>query len=306
MAHTDPLSIRQLEVFVALVDQGSFTQAARHLGLSQSTVSGHMADPENRLGMRLVGRERSGVTPTGAGGVLLKPARDALRAERTARMAAAELSGLLQGSLSVGGSTIPAVYIIPPLLSAFRSRHEGVTISLVTGDSSEVLEFVQGGDVDVGVVGIRPRGRGLQCERVGGDELVMITPPEHPFAERDIVGREDILDEPIVMREPGSGTREVMLESMGFKGSERELDVACHVGSTEAVKAAVRAGLGISFVSSLAVRDEIAAATLVVTPVRGLAARRDFYLVARDPQHLSPAGRAFWAESLSGEKAATG
>lgn len=303
MAHTDPLSIRQLEVFVALVEQGSFTQAARHLGLSQSTVSGHMADLEKRLGMRLVGRERSGVTPTTSGQVLLKPARDALRAERTARMAAAELSGLLQGSLSVGGSTIPAVYILPSLLSAFRERHDGVRINLVTGDSSEVLEFVQGGDVDVGVIGSQPRGRGLQSARVAGDELVMIAPPDHPFAERDLVSREDIMGEPIVMREPGSGTREVMLESLGFKGSERELNVVCHVGSTEAVKASVRAGLGISFVSSLAVRDEVAAATLAVTPVRGLSARRDFFLVARDAQHLSPAGRAFWAESLGANKA---
>ena len=156
----------------------------------------------------------------------------------------------------------------------------------------------------MGVVGIQPRGRGLQSQRVAGDELVMIASPDHPFAERDIVGREDIMKEAIVMREPGSGTREVMLESLGFKGSERDLDVVCHVGSTEAVKAAVRAGLGISFVSSLAVRDEIAAATLSVTPVRGLSARRDFYLVARDPQHLSPAGRAFWAESVGGGKGA--
>jgi len=297
MGHTDPLSIRQLGVFVALVDQGSFTRAARHLGLSQSTVSGHMADLERRLGMRLVGRERSGVTPTGSGQVLLKPARDALRAERTARMAAAELSGLLQGNLAVGGSTIPAVYILPNLLSAFRKRHEGVTLDLVTGDSGEVVEFVRGGEVDVGLVGIRPRGRGLKSARVAGDELVMVAPPGHSFAERDIVAREEVVREAMVLREPGSGTREVMLEALGLNGSERELTVACHVGSTEAVKAAVRAGLGISFVSSLAVRDEVAAAMLAVTPVRGLRARRDFYLVARDDPHRSPAGRAFWSES---------
>src|SRR5262245_23058217 len=110
MSVNDPLSIRQLEVFVALVEQGSFTKAARHLELSQSTVSGHMADLERRLGIRLVERDRNGVQPTAGGRALLLPARQALQAERGARMAVQELSGLLRGTLVVGGSTIPASY----------------------------------------------------------------------------------------------------------------------------------------------------------------------------------------------------
>jgi DNA-binding transcriptional LysR family regulator len=294
MAHTDPLSIRQLEVFVALVDQGSFTRAARHLGLSQSTVSGHIADLERRLGMRLVGRERSGVTPTGAGKVLLKPAREALRAERHARMAAAELTGLLRGSLAVGGSTIPAVYLVPQLLRAFRQLHPGVTVSLATGDSVEIAEAVAGGDVDVGCVGTRPRARGLQVAPAGHDELVVIVPPDHPLAGRRALSVKDLLPHPVVLREEGSGTRRAMLEALGLRGRAQELDVVCHVGSTEAVKAAVRCGLGFSLVSNLAVADERAAGTLVAVPVRGLSARRAFWFVAREPESVSPAGQAFW------------
>lgn len=298
MAHTDPLSIRQLEVFVALVDQGSFTRAARHMGLSQSTVSGHIADLEKRLGVRLVGRERSGVTPTGAGEILLRPARDALRAERNARMAAAELTGLLRGTLALGGSTIPAVYLIPPLLKTFRVKHEGITVNLQTGDSTEVVEMVRAGDVDAAVTGFKPRARGLQVERVGGDELVLIAAPEHALVSNKAVDVADVLSQAIVLREEGSGTRLAMLEALGMKHNERDLNVVCHVGSTEAVKAAVRAGLGISFVSNLAVEDELKAGTLSIVPVKGLSTRRDFWIVAREEDDISPAGRAFWEVAL--------
>ncbi|MDJ0522482.1 MAG: selenium metabolism-associated LysR family transcriptional regulator [Planctomycetota bacterium] len=298
MAHTDPLSIRQLEVFVALVDQGSFTQAARHMGLSQSTVSGHIADLEKRLGVRLVGRERSGVTPTGAGEILLRPARDALRAERNARMAAAELTGLLRGTLALGGSTIPAVYILPSLLRSFREQHAGITVNLLTGDSTEVVEMVRQGDVDAAITGFKPRARGLRVERADGDELVLIAPPEHPFASSKAVDVADVLTQAMVLREEGSGTRLAMLEALGMKHNERELNVVCHVGSTEAVKACVRAGLGISFVSNLAIEDEVKAGTLAVVPVKGVSTRRDFWIVAREEDDISPAGRAFWEVTL--------
>ena len=297
MAHTDPLSIRQLEIFVALVEHGSFTKAARQLGLSQSTVSGHIADLEKRLGVRLVGRERSGTTPTGAGEVLLKPARDALRAERTARMAAAELTGLLRGSLRIGGSTIPAVYLIPTLLRAFHGAHDAVTIHLITGDSAEIVERVQSGDVDVAVVGTKPEARGLQSAPIGDDELVVITPLDHPLADRGSVGYDLLRSHPLILREQGSGTRQAMLQALGVE-DDHGLQVSCHVGSTEAVKAAVRAGLGISLVSRLAVEDELAAKTLSVVRVMGLDAKRRFHLVSRPTEDLSPAARAFWTESL--------
>lgn len=298
MRQDDPLSIRQLQVFVALVEQGSFTRAARHLGLSQSTVSGHMADLEKRLGLRLVGRERAGVEPTGAGEVLLKPAREALRAERHARMAAAELTGLLQGRLTLGGSTIPAVYVLPALLRGFAEQYPGVTVELLTGDSSEIVHYVESGDVDVGCVGERPRGRGLELHEVGSDELALIVPPDHDLVGRKAVTIEDLRELPFVLRERGSGTRRAMLTALGADDTASGLQVSCQVGSTEAVKAAVRSRLGISFVSSLAIADELKAGSLAVVPVRGAKVQRSFWLVLRPPEEITPAGRAFAAHVL--------
>lgn len=299
----EPLSIRQLEVFAALVDQRSFTQAARHLGLSQSTVSAHIAELEQRLGLRLVERDRSGVEPTRAGRVLLTPAREALRAERSARMAAAELMGLLRGVLVVGGSTIPAAYLLPGWLSAFRARHPQIELKLRGGDSREVAEAVAQGEADLGVVGGDVSPAGLRRTRVGADELVLIAAPSSRLAGGRPIALKALAGEPIVLREEGSGTRQAMLAALEAAGLGAGLEVALEVGSTEAVKAAVRAGLGVSLVSSLAVADEVASGALAVVPVAGLKIERGFHLLAPEDERMSPAGRAFRDEVLAHARA---
>lgn len=291
----EPLSIRQLEVFVTLVDEGSFTRAARHLDLSQSTVSGHIADLERRLGARVVERARSGVRPTAAGEALLAPARRTLEAERSSRQAVEELTGLLRGRLVVGGSTIPATYLLPASVAALRERHPGLRLRVVTGDSRDILDRVLAADVEVGIVGSAPEQTGLVSEVVAEDRLVLILPAGHALASRDRLRAAEVAALPLVLREAGSGTREAslaMLEHAGAACAPDDLDVVCEVGSTEACKAAVRAGLGASFVSSLAVGDEIAAGVLATVPVEGFEVPRAFHLVTRETAHLSPAARA--------------
>lgn len=289
MATTDPLSIRQLEVFVALVEQGSFTKAAAHLGLSQSTVSGHMADLERRLGVRLVERDRAGSQTTEAGDVLLVPAREALRAERNARHAAEQIVGLLRGHLHVGASTIPAVYLLPEPLAAFHASHPDVDITVHTGDSADIVARVRSGEVDVGLVGHAPDDPGgLGVRACGGDTLVLVAAPSHRLARLRSIPRRQLADEPMVRREEGSGTQAAIDEALGQPGP-----TACRVGSTEAVKAAVRAGLGVALISDLAVQDAVEAGHLVIVAVEGLEIRRTFHLVTRAAERMSPAGRAF-------------
>jgi len=301
VSDTDPLSIRQLGVFVALIDKGSFTLAARHLGLSQSTVSGHVADLERRLGVRLVERDRGGVRPTAAGQALVRPAREVLQAERGARMAVAELAGLLRGDLLVGGSTIPACYVLPDLVARFHEEHPQVSLRLVTGDSRQIAERVRAADIEIGVIGAAPDSPDLQSDEIGEDRLVLIAPPDHALARKKAVAAADLLQFPFVTREEGSGTRAsadaALGELLGEAMAERR--VACEVGSTEAVKAAVRAGVGIAFISDLAVTEEIATKRLAAVNVRGFQVVRPFYLVSRKESLLSPAARAFRASVLA-------
>lgn len=303
MPSTDPLSIRQLEVFVALVEQGSFTRAAQCLQLSQSTVSGHVADLERRLGVRLVDRERSGVRPTAAGEALLRPAREVLQAERNARMAVAELAGLLRGTLVVGGSTIPASYLLPAILARFHAAHPGVALRLWTGDSRDIVERVVTADVEVGVVGAPPTAPELLSTQVGEDRLTLILHPDHELAGRTSIPVTALAKQRLVMREEGSGTRaateRALAELLGPEGVAG-LPIACEVGSTEAQKAAVGAGLGLAFVSSLAVADELAHGTLATVRVKGFSVGRAFHLVTRQESFLSPAARAFRQIALGG------
>ncbi len=298
MAATDPLSIRQIEVFVALIEHESFTRAARSLDLSQSTVSGHIADLERRLGVRLVERERGGVRPTAAGDALLRPARDVLRADSSALMAVEELSGLLSGSLMVGGSTIPSSYLLPDLFARFHEGYPGVALRLMTGDSREVLDAIINATIEVAIVGA-PASRDLLSDRVDSDSLVLIMSPQHPLAGSRIWKHADLLEGPLVMREKGSGTRSATDAALAkLLGDDASLKVACEVGSTEAVKAAVRSGLGAAFVSNLAVKDELESGSLVSAKIKGFDVQRDFYLVSRKESVLSPAARAFRSLAL--------
>ena len=293
---TEPLSTRQLEILVSLADQGSFTKAAVALGLSQSTVSEHLADLERRTGLRLVDRARGHVHPTAAGRTLLRHAREAVRAETRVRQVAAGLTGLLEGSLIVGASTIPAVYLVPGYLAQLRCTHPNIAIQLRTGDSREMLDRVAAGAVDLSVVGATPRrGRGLHSDQVGHDELVLICPPTHPFASRHRVSVRSVLAEPMVVRPAGSGTHAATLEGLRRAAPGAEPIVALEVGSTEAAKAAVSAGLGVSFVSSLATHNELATDALATVAVQGFAVRRAFHLVTREEPLLSPATQAFRA-----------
>ena len=290
MELTDPLSIRQLEVFVALAEHKSFTRAAHHLGLSQSTVSGHIADLERRLGVLLVERDRGGVRTTAAGEALLRPAREVLRAEQTARKAVQQLSGLVEGSLVVGGSTIPSSYLLPEMFARFHAEHAGISLRLVAGDSGDILERIGAADLEVGVIGLAPHGKEFESFPVGADRLLLAVAQSHPLAKSKSVTLEQLRKHPMVRREEGSGTRAAVERALG---DPHGLPVALEMGSTESLRAAVRAGIGPGFLSDLAVADDLAAGHLVELGLSGFEVRREFFLVARKTSLLSPAARAF-------------
>ena len=290
MELADPLSIRQLEVFVALIEHRSFTRAAHNLGLSQSTVSGHIADLERRLGVLLVERDRGGVRTTAAGEALLRPARDVLRAEQTARRAVQQLSGLVEGSLVVGGSTIPAGYLLPEMLARFHESHPGISLRLAAGDSGQILERLRTADLEVGVVGVAPDRAEFDAFPVGEDNLLLVVAPTHPLAKAKQISVQQLRNHPLVRREEGSGTRAAVERALGDPAG---LPVALEMGSTESLRAAVRAGIGPGFLSDLAVADDLAARKLVRVGLRGFEVRREFHLVSRKETLLSPAARAF-------------
>jgi DNA-binding transcriptional LysR family regulator len=261
---------------------------------------------EEDLGVQLLDRLGRGAVPTRAGELLLEYAHRVLVLMREARQAIDQFQGRLIGELEVGGSTIPGEYILPALIGQFKAKYPEVSIRLRVGASQQVSEWVQEGRVEIGMVGARPDSRVLVARELLADRLVIIVPPDHPWSSRQSVTLADVRTEPLVLRERGSGTRQALERALAEAGTDLSaLRVAGEMGSAQAVKQAVRAGLGVSLVSRLAVEDECRARLLVCLAVRDLGVSRSFHLVTHRDRSRSPLAQAFleFVESQARERA---
>jgi DNA-binding transcriptional LysR family regulator len=251
---------------------------------------------EDELGVQLLDRLGRGAAPTKAGQLLLGYARRLLALSRETQQAIEHFQGRVGGELVIGGSTIPGEYVVPALIGAFRGKHPDVSVSLRIGSSHQVMDWVEAGDVEVGVVGAEPTSRALEARQLMADDLVLVVPPEHPWAARKTVAIDDVRREPLIVRERGSGSRETLEHGLKQRGlGLADFRVVGEIASTQAVKQAVRAGLGVSFISHRAVVDECRAKALVCVKVRDLNVTRAFYLVTHRDRSRSPLAQAFLA-----------
>lgn len=279
------LTLHRLELFLAVVDAGGVARAAETRRLSQPAVSEHLRGLEAFFGVRLFERAGRGVRPTAAARLIEPYARQALGQLRSAVQAAVELRGLRAGAVSVGASTTPGTYLLPAVLGRFHAAYPGVALTLRIGDTREIEAWVATGAVELGVIGEAPIRPGLAAEPWAKDELVAIVARRHPLARRRSVRVTALLSEPYISREEGSSTRSV---------AERfftELGVTLHptmeLGSTEAVREAVAAGLGVSVVSHHAARPRDP--RVVTLRFQGRQCLRDLLIIRREGAPLSPA-----------------
>jgi DNA-binding transcriptional LysR family regulator len=288
------MDLRRLEVFAKVAELGSFSRAAEALYLTQPTVSEHVRALEDEVGVQLLDRLGRGATPTRAGELLLGYARRMLMLAREAQQALDQFQGRMSGELVIGGSTIPGEYILPALLGAFKTKYPDISVSLRIGDSGQVTEWVEQGRVEVAVVGARPASRALAARELMGDELVVVVPAGHPWATRKTVSLEELRRAPMVMRERGSGSRQAIehvLDDAGLSlGSFR---IVGEMGSTQAIKQAVRAGVGVALISRRAVEDECRAGLVVCVKVKDLRVARSFHLITHKDRTRSPLAQAF-------------
>ncbi len=298
------MDLRRLEVFAKVAELGSFSRAAEALFLTQPTISEHVRALEVELGLSLLDRLGRGATPTPAGRVLLDYARRMLKLAEEARQAIDRFQGRMSGTLMVGGSTIPGEYVLPALIGQFKTKYPDILISLRVASSRQVSEWVDEGRVEVGVVGARPALRTLAAHALMSDELVVAVPAGHAWGGRKTVTLADVRSEPLIVREPGSGSREALERALHDAGTNLEaFRVAGEIGSTQAVKQAVRAGVGVTIISRRAVEDECRAGLVHCVKVRDLKLARSFYLVTHRERTRSPLAEAFvtFVESEAGE-----
>lgn len=290
------MNLKQLEVFINVAESGSFSKGAESSFITQSTVSQHISALEGEFGLKLLDRTGKGALLTEGGKLLLERARRLVDYSREIPLALARFKGVEDAALHIAGSGIPGEYMIPAALPLLISRFPGLTLILLQGDSREVLEKLLAEEVEFGVVGGHFAEESLEFTPFARDELVLIAPAEHRWSGGSGIGIEELLGEPFVLREPGSGTGKASADALREAGIDPvRMRVAAHLGSNEAVKRAVIAGVGVSFVSAISVQRELAHGTLVQVPVADVSIRRQFYLARRKGRELSPAAVAFSA-----------
>lgn len=288
------MDIRRLEIFAKVAELGSFSRAAEALFLTQPTISEHVRALEDELGVQLLDRLGRGATPTRAGQLLLGYAHRMLALSREAHQALERFQGRMSGELIVGGSTIPGEYVLPALIGQFKAKYPDILISLLIGSTRQVSDWLEEGRVEVGVVGARPASRALESKELMADELVVVVPATHAWATRRMATLTDLQKEPMIVRERGSGSREALEHALHEAGlSLARLRVVGEMGSTQAVKQAVRAGIGIALVSKRAVEDECRAGLLACVKVKDLRVARAFYLATHRDRSRSPLAQAF-------------
>src|SRR5256712_12570193 len=245
------LTLHRLELFLAVLDEGGVGRAAKARNISQPAVSEHLHGLGAHFGVQLLERHGRSVRPTPAARLIEPYARQAVGLLRGAERAAADLQGLRTGALTVGASTTPGTYLLPAALGRFHAAHPALALSLQISDTREIERSVAGGQLELGGIGEAPLVPGLAAEPWVKDELVLIVPRGHPLARRRAVTASAIAGEPYIAREEGSSTRGVAERYLARLGVT--LTPAMELGSTEAIREAVAAGLGVALVSRHAV-----------------------------------------------------
>jgi DNA-binding transcriptional LysR family regulator len=289
------IDFRHLETFCRVAEVKSFSRAADDLFLTQPTVSGHILSLEKSLSLRLFDRTGREVRLTKAGEVFLRYASKTLTIRKDLLNALSEFSQGIRGELSLGASTIPGEYLLPKLMGDFKKDHPHFTLSLKIADTKEVVEYVLQGNVELGMIGAKVSHPSLYYEKYEEDEIIVIAPSGHPLARKKRVDLEDLLKEPWIIREEGSGTQMAVDKALRRKGkSLRAFNVVTEMGSTSSMKEGVKARLGLAFISARAAEEELNQGLLSRIAVEGMESiSRQIYIVSHRGRTLSPIGMEF-------------
>ena len=288
----------RLVVFRTVAEQRSFRKAAEELYLTQPAVSLQVKALEEVIGVQLFDRTGAQIALTEAGKVLLGYSQQANALFVQAEQEIAALSGDHAGQLALGASTTIAQYVLPRLLGEYCREYPRVHPTLISGNTEQIVEAVEKQKIELGFIEGPARSREVKSEPFLEDELVLIASTAHEWAERASITVTDLCSAPLLMRERGSGTRRVIEMALERQGVKRNsMRIVMELDSTEAIKSAVEAGLGVGFVSRCAIAKDLRLGTnFKIVEVTGLRIKRDFsvaYTSGVEPLGLADEFRRF-------------
>lgn len=289
------MDVRKLEAFCRVYELQSFSKAGEAMFLSQPTISSHVANLEEELGVKFFDRLGRKVMPTQAGDVLYGSATKIFANLDRAKASIEMLRDRVVGDLGIGCSTIPSLTLLPELLAGFSRKYPEVSFSVHTHDSSEVLKRVLSGEWPIGIVGQKPEEAELVAHHIADDEIMVVAAQGASWLPgKGPVSLAQAASLPWIMRERGSATRRVLEKALEGVGKNiQDLLVRCQVEGTSESLAHAAHGVGICFTSRLVAEDMISRGVLTALDIQELSGTRQFYLVYHRGRHMFPALKAF-------------
>lgn len=285
------VTLKQLRALAATIEAGTVVGAAQRLHVTPPAVSQQLRLLERSVDMALLERTADGFRATNAGRELLEAT---LRIEAEVARCSTALDAIAKGAGGhvVFGAISTAKYVAPQILAAFFDRHPGIDVEMVIGNREETVELLRRGDVDLVMMGRPPSGLLLETELLGEHPHVIIAPPAHPLAGRGAIEVVELAAYRFLVRERGSGTRQVFEEL--FQQRHLQPPVKMEMSSNETIKQAVIAGLGIALISAHTIASEVADGRLLVIDVEGLPVLRWWQVVRRTDRHVLPPAESMW------------
>ncbi|MDT8445745.1 MAG: LysR family transcriptional regulator [bacterium] len=284
----------QLKIFLALIEAQSFTATAKSLGLSQPRVSEAIAALEKQFGQALFQRGSHGVRLTLAGKTLANYATQILALKEAALADLSQLQASQTTELLLAASSLPGNYILPSLLAAFCRANGHIRPRLILSNTRLVCNQVLEGQAEIGLVGAKLGVGGLRWKAWKKDRLVLILAPNHRWRDRSSIALEELAQEPLLLREDSSGTREVILGRFKALGlAPGHLNVVAELGGAEALKKAVAHQMGVAIVSLASSEEELKRGQLLAKEIDHMQPERDLFVITPTGKKLSPTAQLF-------------
>lgn len=270
----------RLKVFYTVAKRLNFTKAAEELLISQPAVTKHIKELENQFNLALFDRRGNKVQLSPAGEVLLKHTEAIQEIYRQMEFDLNQLNQTFKGVLHVGSSTSITQYILPPLLARFHSMHQEVKVELVSGNTEQIEQALLNKAIEVGVIEGKSKRREIHYTPFLKDEIVLVCSNKNPLAKKEEIRLEELKKIPLLLREPGSGTLEVIADALKRKGTRiSDLLIEMQLGSTEAIKLYLQHSDCMAFISLHAILKELENGTLKIIEIKKLSIHRNFYFI---------------------------
>jgi len=274
------LNFHQLHIFYTVSEKGSFSAAAQALHMTQPAVTMQVQSLEEYFGTKLFNRSTKRIELSEAGRALMPFARRSIELIRETDMAMSKFTHMLQGRLQLGASLTIGEYVLPRMLGPFGQQYPNIAISMKVMNTAQILEEIANHQLNFGLIEAPVQHPDMHIEAVMKDELKLIVPANHPLAEASVVSLEDVLKYPFIVREQGSGTRQVMEEQFARKNIDiQSVRAVMELGSTGAIKSAVEAGLGIAIISPSSVKHEVTLGLVKIVDIEDCSFERQFYSI---------------------------